>query len=98
MEKQVATERVHLEEGLLQLSLDVQSFKKSLKLRKKLQYAYTTKEQQIKTAKNQIEHNKKKDLDKLAAELHEYEKAASVLKVKFEECSRRVSQEFLRVR
>lgn len=98
MEKQASSERMKLEHGVHQLALDVAAFKRSLKTRKKLQYAYTTKQNQIKQSQKQMNSDKKKNIDKISAELHELEKASSVLKVKLEECSVRVTTEATRVR
>lgn len=96
MEKQSASERATLEQGLNRLALDIIGFKRAFQTRKKLQLAYTTKDNQIKQLKKNLE--KKKDVDKMSAELHDLEKAASVLKVKLEECSHRILKESTRVR
>eukprot|EP00980_Cylindrotheca_fusiformis_P022381 scaffold9264_cov123-Cylindrotheca_fusiformis.AAC.2 len=98
MEHQSALERERLEQGLHKLALDVTAFKRSLNTRKKLQYAYTTKENQIKQLKKQLNVGKKNNIDKVSAELHDLEKSSSILKVKFEECSVRVTKEATRVR
>lgn len=98
MEKQSSSEREQLERGLQQLAMDVAAFKRALKTRKKLQYAYTTKQNQIKQQQKQMNAGKKKDIDKISAELHDLEKASSVLKVKLEECSGRITKEATRVR
>jgi hypothetical protein len=98
MEKQSSSERERLERGLQQLAMDVAAFKRALNTRKKLQYAYTTKQNQIKQQQKQMNAGKKKDIDKISAELHDLEKASSVLKVKLEECSVRITKEATRVR
>ncbi|CAJ1959724.1 unnamed protein product [Cylindrotheca closterium] len=96
MEKQAAAERATLEQGLSRLALDIIGFKRALATRRKLQVAYTTKDNQIKQIKKNLE--KKKEVDRMSADLYDLEKAASVLKVKLEECSHRLLKESNRVR
>jgi sorting nexin-1/2 len=99
MEKQVAEERNKFEQGLKELALNIQAFKVALKMRKRLQYALTAKNQQIQNQKKQMENPKMNNfIDKQSAELHTLEKSASVLKVKFEECSSRILSESSRAR
>lgn len=104
MEEQAEAERATLEQTLNRLALDVTAFRRALSTRKKLQLAYTVKENRVKQVKKQMDaagndDQKKKDVDKKqSAGLHELENASRFLKVKLEECSDRILEESDRVR
>ena len=95
-EQQIA-EAEKFEGALQRMSLDVQALKVAIKTRKKLQVSYTAKQEQIKRQQKLIQTGKR-DAVKLLTELSEYEKESSILQVKFEECSDRLTKETKRAR